>query len=143
MTHLHTDHAGGLHHFPDTENLPQWNSAVTGVRPTDRSTYLMTRDLPTGAVTNELHVVASEPPGSVCDRDDIGTERFHYEYTFSDDDDATSVELHARADIGPAPNLLGSLARRALASGIQANLRTLKHILENAQPGRAPPHHRR
>jgi hypothetical protein len=60
ITHLHTAYAGGLHHFPDTENLPQWNSAVTGVRPTDRSTYLMTGDLPTSAVTNELHVVAFE-----------------------------------------------------------------------------------
>ena len=43
------------------EKLPEWNSAVTDVRPDNHSAYVMTRHLPTGTVTNELHVVTFEP----------------------------------------------------------------------------------
>jgi uncharacterized membrane protein len=113
------------------ENLPEWNSAVTDVRPANQPKYVMTRQLPTGAATNELEVVASEFPSRFAIETTSGPTPFHYEYRFSGDGDVTSLELHARADLGPAANLLGPLARRGLASGIQANLEILKAILES------------
>jgi Polyketide cyclase / dehydrase and lipid transport len=113
------------------ENFPEWNSAVTDVRPLTLSTYVMTRDLPTGGATNELEVVARDRPARFSIGTTSGPTPFHYEYTFSSDEDATSVELHALADLGPVGNLLGPLARHGLAKGIQDNLVALRHILLN------------
>ena len=62
-----------------------------------------------------------------------GPTPFHYEYRFSEDDHATTIELDARADIGPLAPILGPFARRGLESGIRANLETLKNILEAAR----------
>ena len=117
----------------DPETFPEWNSAVTDVRPTNPPRYVMTRHLPTGKVTNELHIAASDRPVRFSIETTSGPTPFHYEYSFSEDENATWVELHARADLGPLANLLGPLARHALASGIQTNLETLKHILDRAQ----------
>lgn len=112
------------------EKLPEWNSAVTDVRPDHHSAYVMTRHLPTGTATNELHVVAFEPPSRFAIETTSGPTPLHYEFRFSKDEDATSVELHACADLGPVATLLGPVARRALEGGIQTNLETLKTILD-------------
>lgn len=42
----------------DPHNLPAWNSAVRSVRPLGTRTYLMERDLPSGAAANEIEVIA-------------------------------------------------------------------------------------
>ena len=112
------------------ERLPEWNSAVTDVRPNDRATYVMTRHLPTGPATNDLHVVATEPPFRFAIETTSGPTPFHYEYRFSEDEDATTIELDARAELGPLADLLEPVARRALTSGIQTNLEALKTILD-------------
>jgi uncharacterized protein YndB with AHSA1/START domain len=119
----------------EPEHFPAWNSAVTDVRPTgatgdNPSTFVMTRHLPTGPATNGLRVVALEPPTRFVLETTSGPTPFHYEYRFSQDDQATTIELDARADIGPLATLLGPLARRGVESGIRANLETLKRILD-------------
>ena len=120
----------------DPQHLPDWNSAVTDVHPTSTtgdtpSTYVMTRHLPTGTATNELRVVASEPPTRFVIETTSGPTPFHYEYRLSGDDRATVLELDAHADLGPLATLLGPLARHGLESGINANLETLKNILDS------------
>jgi uncharacterized protein YndB with AHSA1/START domain len=111
------------------ERLPEWNSAVTDVRPDNHSEYVMTRHLPTGRATNGLRVMTFEPPSRFAIETTSGPTPFHYEFRFSENEDATSVELHARADLGPVANLLGPVARRALEGGIRTNLETLRSIL--------------
>ena len=69
----------------DPETLPEWNSAVTDVRPTKYPTYTMTRQLPTGTATNELQVVAAESPSRFTIETTSGPTPFHYEFTFSND----------------------------------------------------------
>ena len=119
----------------DPEHFPDWNSAVTDVQPTSAagdaaSTFVMTRHLPTGEATNELRVVASEPPTRFVIETTSGPTPFHYAYTFSGDDRATVLELDAHADLGPLATLLGPLARHGLESGIKANLEALRGLLE-------------
>jgi hypothetical protein len=128
---IERDVAAVFGYAANPENFPAWNSAVTAVRPTSRSTYLMTRQLPTGAATNELQVVASESPTRFSIETTSGPTPFHYEYTLDDDGDATVLRLHARADLGPLAEVLGPLARHGLGRGIGANLEALKHILEH------------
>ncbi len=123
-------YVAGPEHFPD------WNSAVTDVQPTgtardNPATYVMTRHLPTGTATNELRVVAFEPPTRFVIETTSGPTPFRYEYRFSGDDRATVLELDAHADLGPLATLLGPLARHGLESGINANLETLKKILDH------------
>jgi uncharacterized protein YndB with AHSA1/START domain len=120
----------------DPEHFPDWNSAVTDVQPTsatgdDSSTFVMTRHLATGKATNELRVVAFEPPTRFVIETTSGATPFHYEYRFSGDDCATVLELNAHADLSPLSTLLGPLARHGLESGINANLETLKNILDH------------
>ena len=116
-------------HFPD------WNSAVTDVQPIDAtddnpSIFVMTRRLPAGVATNELQVVVFEPPTRFAIETTSGPTPFHYEYRFEGDGHATVLELDAHADLGLLATLLGPLARQGLASGIRANLGTLKSILD-------------
>lgn len=114
----------------DPERLPEWNSAVTDVQPRTDATYLLSRQLPTGAATNELRVVAAESPSRFAIQTTSGPTPFLYEFTFSEDENATRVALNARADLGPLASLLGPLARHGLENGIRANLRALKTVLE-------------
>ena len=122
----------------DPDHFADWNSAVTDVQPTSAPgdnppSFVMTRHLPTGVATNDFQVVAFEPPTRFVIETTSGPTPFHYEYRFSEDDHATTIELDARADIGPLAPILGPFARRGLESGIRANLETLKNILEAAR----------
>jgi uncharacterized protein YndB with AHSA1/START domain len=116
------------------EHFPAWNSAVTDVQPLsaagDHAAFVMIRQLPTGVATNELRVVAVEPPRRFVLETTSGPTPFHYEYRFSEDDHATTIELDAQADLGTLATLLGPLARHGLEHGIRANLETLKGLLE-------------
>ena len=73
----------------DPCNFPSWNSAVQDVRPTSAaannagSTYAMTRQLPTGAATNQLEIVASEQPHEFAIRTTSGPTPFLYRYRFA------------------------------------------------------------
>lgn len=125
---------GVFAYVSDPGNFPRWNSAVTDVQPGPASTFRMTRRLPTGVATNELRIVALEPPERFTLETTSGPTPFRYEYRFAAEGPATVVRLAARADVGPVASLLGAVARRGLASGIRANLTTLKRILE-ARPG--------
>jgi uncharacterized protein YndB with AHSA1/START domain len=117
------------------QHFPDWNSAVTDVQPMDEtddnpSIFVMTRQLPAGIATNELRVVAVEPPTRFVIETTSGPTPFHYEYRFKGTDHEAVLELDAHADLGPLGTLLGPLARTGLASGIRANLETLKSILD-------------
>ena len=119
----------------DPERFPAWNSAVTDVQPTgatgdNRAMFAMTRQLPTGTATNELRIVAFEPPTRFVIETTSGPTPFRYEYRLSGDDRAAVLELDAHADLGPLATLLGPLARRAVESGIKANLETLRGLLD-------------
>ena len=66
----------------DPRNLPAWNSAVQAVRPTSPashsldSTFSMRRQLPTGPVTNQLEVIARQPPRDFAIRTTTGPTPF-------------------------------------------------------------------
>jgi uncharacterized protein YndB with AHSA1/START domain len=119
----------------DPLTFPCWNSAVQAVRSTSaaepgvHSTYLMEREIPAGRAVNELEIVASEPPHQFAIRATAGPTPFLYRYRFSAENDTTVMRLDAQVDLGHAA-FLGPLARRALRSGVDANLATLKTILE-------------
>jgi uncharacterized protein YndB with AHSA1/START domain len=117
----------------DPRRMPAWNSAVTDVRPEDGDTagrrYVMTRRLPTGTATNGLLVTAVDAPVRFAIETTSGPTPFRYEYRFTAADGATTVALDARADL-TSLGVLAPLARRGLARGIEANLQTLRRILE-------------
>jgi hypothetical protein len=93
------------------------------------STYVMERELPSGRAVNRLEVVASEAPREFAIRASGGPTPFLYRYRLSTENGATIVGLDAEVDLGRAA-LLGPLARRAVQGGVDANLATLKTILE-------------
>jgi uncharacterized protein YndB with AHSA1/START domain len=117
-------------------NFPRWNSAVELVRETSAreggvgSTYVMERELPTGRAVNRLDVVASEAPHEFAIRASAGPTPFLYRYRFSSQDSETVVNLDAEVELPGAAALLPQLARRAIKSGVDDNLATLKRVLE-------------
>lgn len=116
--------------------FPRWNSAVLAVRKTsageDRgsTTYSMERKLPTGRAVNELRIVAREPAREFAIRTTRGPTPIFYRYRFSTENGATLVQLDAQVELGGAAALLSPLVGRAVRSGVDANLATLKTILE-------------
>jgi hypothetical protein len=117
-------------------NFPRWNSAVEVVRETSAreggvgSTYVMERDLPTGRAVDRLDVVASEAPQEFAIRVSAGPTPFLYRYRFSSYGNETVVNLDAEVELYGAVTLVPPLARRAIKSGVDDNLATLKRILE-------------
>jgi uncharacterized protein YndB with AHSA1/START domain len=120
----------------DPLNYPRWNSAVQAVRKTSSrengvaSTYSMERDLPSGRVANELEIVVSERPGEFAIRATTGPTPFLYHYRFDVENGETVMTLDAEVELSGAATLLPQLARRAVKNGVDANLATLKQILE-------------
>ena len=121
----------------DPRNLPAWNSAVQAMRPTSPSTkgtgqtFSMQRQLPTGPATNQLEVIAREPPGEFAMRTTTGPTPFLYRYKFAGQNGETVVQLDAQVELDGVATLLPQLARRAVKQGVDDNLATLKLILEN------------
>jgi uncharacterized protein YndB with AHSA1/START domain len=126
----------------DPRNFPRWNSAVETVRKTSvgqdgaGAKYVMERELPTGRAINEVDVVASEPPREFAIRATTGPTPFLYRYRFVAANGETIVHLDAEVELPRPAALLPQLARRAVKSGVDQNLATLKQILE-ATPGRS------
>jgi ligand-binding SRPBCC domain-containing protein len=117
-------------------NFPRWNSAVEVVREKAAreggvgSTYVMERELPTGRAINRLDVVASEAPREFAVRASAGPTPFFYRYRFLSQNGETVVKLDAEVELSGAAAFLPQLARRAIKSGADDNLTTLKRILE-------------
>lgn len=122
----------------DPRHLPKWNSAVESVEPLNDATpaadgrYVMQRTLPTGAATNELEIVTLRPPEELAIRTTSGPTPFHYRYEFATTYAGTLVSLYADVRVAGAASLLGPLAAQAIKRGVNANLATLRDILERA-----------
>jgi uncharacterized protein YndB with AHSA1/START domain len=120
----------------DPKTFPRWNSAVQQVRETSAGddglggTYLMERDLPGGTVENELEVVERKRPAEFTIRTTSGPTPFLYRYRFTDEGDATLIELAAEVELGGVAGALGPLASRAVKRGVDSNFGDLKRILE-------------
>ena len=92
----------------------------------------MQRELPTGAATNELEIVTLRPPEELAIRTTSGPTPFLYRYEFATTGAGTLVRLHADVRVGGAASLLGPLAAQTIKRGVDANLATLRDILERA-----------
>jgi uncharacterized membrane protein len=109
----------------DPRNFPAWNSAVERVAPADRNRYVMHRQLPGGPAINDLAVTASDQPTLFEIRTTSGPTPFVYRYRFVPAAGGTLVTLDAHVEL---PGLLSRLLRR----GVDANLATLRGILERS-----------
>jgi uncharacterized protein YndB with AHSA1/START domain len=110
----------------DPAGFPDWNSAVESVRPRGDGRYVMYRRLPGGPATNDLEIVDRQPPTAFAVRTTSGPTPFVYRYAFESTDGGTLVTLQAEAEV-PGPAVL---VRPAVKRGVDANLATLKAILE-------------
>jgi hypothetical protein len=94
------------------------------------STYAMHRDLPGGSAENELEVLTRDEPTEFAVRTTSGPTPFVYTYRLAPDQSATRVDLHGEVELGGPASLLGPLASRAVKRGVDANLASLKALLE-------------
>ncbi len=111
----------------DPTRFPQWNSAVTSVEPMPDSAYLMRRRLPTGETENGLEVIEFKPPTNFAVRTTSGPTPFTYRYRFAEADGATVVALAGDLELGGVFSLVPA---RAFLHGVDANLTTLRQLLE-------------
>jgi uncharacterized protein YndB with AHSA1/START domain len=117
----------------DPLNFPRWNSAVQEVRENVRGkTYSMERRLPSGRAVNELEILALDRPREFAIRTISGPTPFLYRYLFASEGNGTLVKLDAQVELHGAAALVPKLARRAVKSGVDENLATLKGVLEGA-----------
>ena len=110
----------------DPAGFPAWNSAVERVQARGDGRYVMHRRLPTGPAVNELEVIERNPPTAFAVRTTSGPTPFVYRYALEPTDGGTLVTLRAEADV-PGPAVL---VKHAVKHGVDANLATLKAILE-------------
>jgi carbon monoxide dehydrogenase subunit G len=110
----------------DPAGFPAWNSAVERVEARGDGRYVMHRRLPSGPAVNELGVIERHPPTTFAVRTTSGPTPFVYRYALEPTDDGTLVTLQAEADV-PGPAVL---VKHAVKRGVDANLATLKAILE-------------
>jgi hypothetical protein len=122
----------------DPRNFPAWNSAVESVvaasprAPGTGMRYVMRRQLPSGGATNELEVVAHDSPGRFAIRTTSGPTPFAYRYRFEPADGGTRITLLAEVELTGLASIAGPLAARLVKRGVEANLATLRSILERA-----------
>ena len=98
----------------------------------------MERRLPTGPATNALEIVACDLPREFAIRTTAGPTPFLYRYRFARERGTTIIHLDAQVELGGVAAALPQLARRAVKSGVDANLATLKRLLE-ARPTASHP----
>jgi hypothetical protein len=113
----------------DPLGFPDWNSAVESVQASGRR-YVMHRRLPSGRATNELEVVERRPPTAFAVRTTSGPTPFVYRYGFEPAHGGTLVTLTGEVELSGVAALAGPLATHAVKRGVDANLATLKSILE-------------
>jgi carbon monoxide dehydrogenase subunit G len=120
----------------DPLRFPSWNSAVESVQHTSGraraagSKYSMWRELPGGRVENELEIAGLDHPTEFAIRTTSGPTPFVYRYRVSPDGGGTVVTLDGSVALPRPAALVASLAARAVKRGVDANLDTLKRILE-------------
>jgi uncharacterized protein YndB with AHSA1/START domain len=114
----------------DPLKFPQWNSAVRAVTRVSDSIYEMLRDLPGGEARNSLEILSSVAPTEFDIRAGDGPTPFLYRDRLESEPGATVVSLDAEVDLGRRAELLGPIATRAVRRGVEANLETLKRIVE-------------
>jgi uncharacterized protein YndB with AHSA1/START domain len=125
----------------DPTRFPRWNSAVTSVTGSSPgsgevgSTYAMRRELPTGRVDNGLVIVELTAPTAFGIRTTDGPTPFAYRYRFVANGVATAIELDGEVELPGLAGLIAPLAGRAIKRGVDANLATLKHVLEESNFG--------
>jgi hypothetical protein len=90
----------------------------------------MRRRLPTGEAENGLEVIESEPPTAFAMQTTYGPTPFTYRYRFTDAEGATIVTLSGDVELG---GVFALLPARAFLHGIDANLTTLRRLLERGQ----------
>jgi uncharacterized protein YndB with AHSA1/START domain len=118
-------------------NFPSWNSAVQVMRPTAAgprdvgSTYSMERQLPTGRATNQLEIAVLDAPREFAIRTTEGPTPFLYRYRFAADGIGTFVQFDGQVELTAVAAVIHTIARRAVEHGVDANLATLKLILED------------
>jgi uncharacterized protein YndB with AHSA1/START domain len=120
----------------DPLRLPRWNSAVGSVTSASSpagevgSTYAMRRTLPNGEAHNEIEIVTLEPPTAFAIRTNSGPTPFVYRYRFIDPGAATVIEFSGEFELAGVAALAGPLAARVVKRGVDANLATLRQLLE-------------
>lgn len=112
----------------DPAGWPAWNSAVESVQARGGERYVMHRRLPSGPAVNELEVIERDPPTAFAVRTTSGPTPFVYRYALEPTDGGTLLTLRAEADV-PGPAVL---LKHAVKRGVDANLATLKSILERS-----------
>jgi carbon monoxide dehydrogenase subunit G len=115
----------------DPRGFPDWNSAVESVYASGQR-YVMQRRLPSGPATNELEIVERQPPTAFTVRTSSGPTPFVYRYRFEPVDGGTLVSLHGDVELSGLAALAAPVATRAVKRGVDANLATLRSILERA-----------
>jgi uncharacterized protein YndB with AHSA1/START domain len=119
------------------ENAPRWNSAVRQVKKLSEgpigvgSEYWMSRQLPRGPVENTFQVVEYEPIRKYAIQTTSGPTPFLYRYEFERQGDGTRMVLSAEGELGGAAAWFSPIASAFVKRGAEANLKTLKDILES------------
>jgi hypothetical protein len=115
----------------DAGRLAEWNSAVTSVEPLSRTAghHTMQRELPTGVAINEI-AIAAKRPDEMTLRTITGPTPLVYHYTFEPTATGTRITLRAEVELGGIARLAGPLAAQGLRRGVDANLSSLRDILE-------------
>lgn len=124
----------------DGHRAPRWNSAVKDVKKITAgdiavgTEYWMARDLPDGRVENTYRVVEYDPHRKYAIQTLTGPTPFLYRYQFEPTEAGTRLRLVGQAELGGIAGLLGPLAAAGVRRGVDANLRTLKRLLEAGEP---------
>ncbi|MFJ9029488.1 SRPBCC family protein [Streptomyces sp. NPDC102274] len=122
----------------DFTTMPRWYAAVRRVRRVEGTgglgtRYEVHRDLPGGAVLNDLAITSYSDGDEVTFTSLSGPTPFVYRYRVQPVRDATQLTLEGTISAaglpGPAGHL-GPLAERLFKRGMRDNLGTLKRILE-------------
>jgi hypothetical protein len=111
--------------------LAEWNLAVTSVEPVPGTPaqHTMQRELPTGLAINRIAIAAK--PDEMTLRTLTGPTPFVYHYTFEPSSGGTRITLRAEIELGGIARLAGPLATQGLRRGVDANLSSLRKILES------------
>jgi len=92
--------------------------------------HVMRRQLPTGLAINEIAVTAKRPDQMIL-RTITGPTPFVYRYAFESTSTGTRITLRAEMEVGGIARLAGPLAAQGLRRGVDANLSSLRDILES------------
>ena len=119
------------------ENASLWNSAVRKVTKTSDgpvgvdTEYWMSRELPQGPVENTFKVVEYEPNRRYSIQTTSGPTPFLYRYEFDQEGSDTRISLSGEGKIGGIADMLSPIASIAVKRGVEANLHTLRDLLES------------